>query len=124
MRVAELPLWVRVKRVSSRTQRQHGIDVQRRLTALRTEDEDICALRFQLFQIAQRAGKNCVLFRHRDDIPVIEARRLIDFHAVNHDGDSTGTIALFRNQHRDFVADLEWHHSWCTCTPCSPQTRK
>ena len=89
-----------------RAQRQHGVDVQRRLTALRAEDEGIYALRFQFCQIAQRAGKNCVLFRHRDDIPVIEARRLIGFHAVNHDGDSTGTIALFRNQHRDFVADL------------------
>ena len=30
-----------------RAQRQHGVDVQRRLTALRAEDEGIYALRFQ-----------------------------------------------------------------------------
>ena len=68
MRVAELPLWVRVKRVSLRAQRQHGVDVQRRLTALRTEDEGIYALRFQFCQIAQTAEEGGGIRICRDDV--------------------------------------------------------
>ena len=51
-----------------RAQRQHGIDVQRRLAALRTEDEGIYALRFQFCQIAQTAEEGGGIRICRDDV--------------------------------------------------------
>ena len=50
------------------TQRQHGVDVQRRLAALGTEDEGVCALRFQVCQIAQTAGEDGGVRICRDDV--------------------------------------------------------
>lgn len=51
-----------------RAQRQHGIDVQRRLAALSAEDEGIYALRFQFCQIAQTAEEGGGIRICRDDV--------------------------------------------------------
>ena len=84
-------------------QRQHAVDVQDGLTELGAEYEGVHALRLQLLQVAQAAGKDGSLGRHCHNIPALGHGCLVGPCPGNGEGDSRGAAAALGHQHRHNV---------------------
>lgn len=76
-------------------QRQHTVDVQGGLTELGAEHEGVHALRLQLLQVAQAAGKHRILGWHCNNIPALGHGGLVGPCPGNGQGDSgAAAVAL------------------------------
>ena len=84
-------------------QRQHTVDVQGGLTELGAEHEGVHALRLQLLQVAQAAGKHRSLSRHCHNIPAVGNGGLVGPCPGHGQGDSGGAAVALGYQHRHNV---------------------